>query len=312
MNIKPPQRNYNLTDPELIMFGYNLCQNITRDQLQFTPRGVTAGNVTSLHALVAAFELFPQDSYYQADVSIAVEAKDNTRSALDVKVRDVVQCAIIKWGADSPKVRKFGTSDISKYTDKEYLTACRQVVTTATGYLADLTPVGLTQPMIDAVSDGADTFLSNLDDLNEAITQREIKKGERIADGNEIYSFVSQYCTVGKIIWDDVDETKYNDYVIYPTSYPGLSKPQNVLAHWDPGDLAITLSWDSVLGATRYEVFVSIVATGSPSGNYNLLNSFTSSPQMIPPVSGKRNYFKIKAKNDTQTSDYSDEAWVEC
>ncbi|MCX6153502.1 MAG: hypothetical protein NT007_05025 [Candidatus Kapabacteria bacterium] len=311
MNSKPPTRNYNMTDSELVMLGYNLCQNITRDQTQFTPRGVTATLVTALRTLVEAFEIFPPDSYYQADVSIAVEDKDNARVALDILVRDVVQCAMIKWGVDSPKYRKFGTINMGRFSDKEYLTACRQVVTTATGYLSDLTAVGLTTGMITAVTTGADGFLDILDNLNEAITVRDVKKGERIEYGNEIYSYISQYCMIGKVIWDDVDETKYNDYVIYPATSSGLSKPDNVIANWAMGDTVVHLNWDNVTGAATYDVYHSAVNFGLPSDAYTLLSNYPNPPQGVSFTVNKRNYYKIKAKNGSVVSDFSDEAWTE-
>ncbi|MCX6153302.1 MAG: hypothetical protein NT007_03995 [Candidatus Kapabacteria bacterium] len=311
MNIKPPMRNYTLSDADLVGFGHNLCQNITRDQAQFTPRGVTAGNVTSLNALVTAFENLPGDSYYAADVSIAVEAKNATRADLDIKIRDITQCAIIKWGADSPRYKKFGTIDISKVSDREYLSVCRQVVVTATGYLSDLTSVGLTHDMIDAVTDGADAFGSNLDDLNEAITVRDIKKGERIADGNEIYSFITQYCTVGKYIWDDVDEAKYNDYVIYPTGSSGLSRPTNLTANWITGDPEVHLNWDAVSGASSYDIYHCAVDFGLPSGTFTFWFDSPNPPQGVAFTVNKRNYYKIKAKNGSVVSEFSDEAWTE-
>ena len=107
-----------------------------------------------------------------------------------------------------------------------------------------------------------------------------------------------------------MDETKYNDYVIYPTEHPGLSKPQNLTADWDSGTpTVITLNWDAVTGATNYDIFYDIAETGAPSGDFELLNNFPAPPVLVPSVYNKRNYFKIKAKNETQTSPYSDEAF---
>ncbi len=312
MAIKELQRDYRMNDSELCMFVSNLIQTMTRDAAEFAIRGVDAADIIALEILGDAFEVFPPDSYYQSDVSLAVENKNINRADLDILVRNVVQSAIIKWGLGSPQYKKFGAQKMTSMSDMKFLTMCRQVVTTATGYLADLTSVGLTQTMIDAVDTGAQAFEDNLNAVNDMMEIRDIKTSERVSDGNELYSFVVKYCQIGKIIWDDVDQSKYNDYVIYPTTQSGLSKPQNLAAALDPVNFTpITLSWDLVAEATSYDIYVDIAATGAPSGSFSLLNNYAGSPALVPAIFEKRNYFKIKARNDTDVSPYSDEVWVD-
>ncbi len=312
MPVKESQREYRLTDSELCMFTSNLVLKMTRDSAEFALRGVDTADISALEVLGNAFEVFPPDTYYQSEVSVNVDDKNVKRADLEIKVRDVVQCSIIKWGPNSPQYRKFGSQLMTSMGDMKFLTMCRQVVTTATDYLTVLTDVGLTQSMIDAVNTGAQDFEDNMNAINVAMEIRDIKTNERINNGNELYSYVVKYCQIGKIIWQDVDTAKYNDYVIYPTSHPALSKPQNLAVSFDPLNPApVTLSWDLVPDATSYDVYVSIVTTGAPAGSFNLLNTFPTSPALIPPIFDKRNYFKIKAKNDTNTSPYSDEVWAD-
>ncbi len=306
------KREYQMSDSELCMFTSNLVQTMTRDLTEFTNRGVDAADISALEALGNAFEILPPDTYYKADVSIAVAAKNATRAGLEVKARDIIQCAIIKWGEGAPQYRKFGASSMTAMSDMKFLTMCRQVVTTAMGYISDLTSVGLTQSMIDDLNTEAQNYENNMNSINNAIETRDIKTSERVTDGNKIYSLVTKYCQIGKIIWDDVDETKYKDYVIYKVAQSSLSKPQNVAAAYDPLDPGIiTLTWDLVAEATSYDIYVNIAATGAPSGSFYLLNTFAASPAIIPATYEKRNYFKIKAKNDLDVSPYSDEAWVD-
>ena len=312
MPVKENQREYRMTDSELCMFTSNLVQTMTRDIAEFTLRGVDATDISALEALGNAFEIFPPDSYYQSDVSIAVNDKNIKRTDLEIIVRDVVQCAIIKWGPTSPQYKKFGSQMMTSMGDMKFLTMCRQVVTTATDYLAQLADAGLTQLMIDDVNIGAQEFEENMNAINSAMETRDIKTNERIVDGNELYSYVVKYCQIGKIIWQDIDSAKYNDYVIYPTSHPVLSKPQNLAVSFDLLDPSpVTLSWDLVANATSYDVYYNIAATGAPSGSFTLLNNFPTSPALVPPIFEKRNYYKIKAKNDTDTSPYSDEVWAD-
>lgn len=310
--MEEPKREYNMTNFELCGLVTTMVSFMTRDATQFTARGVTVLMRTAYETLGNAFEIFPSDEEYKGLVTIEVDAKDALRSAIILKVQKISGYLDQKWGIGSGEYKRLAIGGIQTMKELEFVFRAREVARIAAEYLADLTPLGLTQAEIDALEDDAQSFEDKIKSVSDAKSLREVKARERTTKGNELYSYAVAYAKVGKLIWENVDSAKYNDYVIYETSHPGLPKPQNVAAAWTPGDLTITLSWDLVLGATKYEVFYSIVNLGAPSGNYNLLNTYTSSPQQIAFTNNKRNYFKLKAKNDTQTSDYSDEAWVDC
>lgn len=251
MPLEPLIRHFDMTYADLVNFSNVTVVNMTRDEAEFLLRGVTVVLRNAFDAKITLLENFPNDDYYRADISIAVEAKDVAREALIIIVRDVVQCAYIKWGEGSPQSRKFGTAKINIMSDKEFYTTCRQVVETATDYLADLTPVGLTQAMIDAVDDDSEAFNVLLLAVSSAVAVRDLKAQERVALANEVYALLAQYCLIGKIIWDDVDEAKYNDYVIYSEEGgSGLAAPEN-LAWAEESD---TFSWDAVGSATSYQL----------------------------------------------------------
>ena len=312
MNIKPLGRDYTLSDSELALFTSNLVVFMTRDTAEFAARGVVAADITALEAKGNEFEAFPTDAEYQGLVTIATEDKDADRAQLEVDIRNITDRAMLKWGAKSGRYKRFEVKNLTNFGDKDLLFAARRVVRIGTIYLADLAAEGLTQAMLDALTALAQDFEDKLNDLRDAIAERDEKTEERITLGNELYALVSKYCEIGKVIWKEVSEAKYNDYVIYKTSHSGLSKPQNLAAALDPVNITpISLTWDLVALATSYDVYVNIAATGAPSGSFNLLNNFATSPALIPAIFEKRNYFKIKAKNDTDTSPYSDEAWVD-
>jgi hypothetical protein len=306
------KRDYTLSDADLCMFTSNLVITMTRDQAQFTTRGVTAAMVTSLKALGDAFEIFPPDNYYLQDYLLATETKAATREALTIKLRAIVGYAKIKWGPNAPQVKKFGAGDMTIQTDKTFLVTCRMGVKIANDYLTDLTPVGLTAAMITDLTTFANTFETNLNSIASAQETRDLKTQERITKGNELYSFVSRYCEIGKIIWEDVDPAKYNDYVIYDSGTSSLPKPKNLVANELAGvPIKIRLTWDSVVGATDYDVYTSVVPLGALSGAYTLLDNVINPDYTAIAAVGMRNYYKIMAKNASQQSAYSDEVWDE-
>lgn len=312
MPLKPLKRDYRFTDSELCSLTFNMLSSIARDDSEFTARGITNTERTALETLATAFLAFPDDEYYRADITTAVENKDALRNIMIVKIRDIVQCAAIKWGVYSGRYKKFSTRRVSNENDKAFLTTAKQVVLVGTEYLLELESVGLTQAMLDDLDDDCDSFHNALIAIYSAEELRDNKTQERIQKGNEIYNYVVQYCMIGKAIWDDVDEAKYNDYVIYPQEYHQLSKPQNLTAEYVGGDPAVNhLSWDTVPEAESYDVYVSIRDIGSPSGDFNFLDTFSDNFADVLAIENKRNYYKIKARNSESTSTYSDEVYVD-
>lgn len=308
----PIKRDYTMSDPDLCMFTSNLVITMTRDQAQFTTRGVTAAMVTALKTLGDAFEVFPPDAYYLNDVMMATETKNATRESLVLKLRAIIGYAKIKWGTSALQVKRFDAGEMTTEADKKFLTTCRLGVKVANEFLADLTPIGLTAAMITDLTTTANTFETNLNSISSAQANRDMKTQERITKGNELYSFVSRYCEIGKIIWEDVDPAKYNDYVIYDSGSSSLPKPKNLVANEMGGTpIKIRLTWDSVVGATDYDVYTSVVPLGAPSGVYTLLDNVADPIYNSLAAMGMRNYFKIMAKNASQQSAYSDEVWDE-
>jgi len=70
-------------------------------------------------------------------------------------------------------------------------------------------------------------------------------------------------------------------------------------------DIYIDLSWGSVLGATYYKVFESMVNIGQPAGTYSDIGNYTPSNLRKLAVRNHRYYYKVKACTDTTASNDS-------
>jgi hypothetical protein len=260
--LKASRRDYKLTDYELCMFTSNLVKSMERDEAPFALKGVSASDTSALEQLGNAYELFPADSSYKADLSIAVMAKDSARKSLEIEIRDIAQCATVKWGLGAPQYKKFGVAGMGSMGDSKFLARSRQAVTVANEYLAALTDVGLTQAMIDSAAAASQSFEEDMNAVSTAVETRDIKTAERIRDGNALYDFVNKYCLIGKIIWDDVDESKYNDYVIYRQN-PLLPSTVQDLAYDVPAREA---SWGAAPGAVGYQLEFKMHTAGAEWG----------------------------------------------
>ena len=306
------KRDYNMSDADLMFMVGDFVAFMTRDAAEFTVRGVTSAARTAFETLGSAFEVFPMDEYYMALVTAEVEAKNAARDEAMVLVQKISGFFEQKWGLDSWQYKQLNIKSLSVASDNNFKAVCRNVINTATEQLANLTSIGLTQTDIDNLETKVQTMEDKGHTIETKKAFRDSKTEERIQKGNELYSYLKQYSSIGKLIWENVDEAKYNDYIIYKSVLSGLSKPQGLVAGYNPGPPeVINLAWDNVIDATSYNVYYSIAMIGSPSGDYSLLNNYPTNSATVSAVLNKRNYFKVKAKNDTQTSDYSDEVFID-
>ncbi len=306
------KRNNTLSNSELCQIVSNMVTFMNRDSVEFAGRGVDAAEISAYEALGNAFEVFPSDDEYKGLITIEVEEKAIVYETVFNHIQLISGFLEQKWGIRSGQYKRLGITNLKNLRETEFLFRSRAVARIATEYLSDLTVEGLTQTMIDTLETDAQLFEDKMNSVAYAKAIRDTKANERTIKSNELYTYVVKYATIGKLIWENVDEAKYNDYIIRKTVHSGLFKPQNLAINYDPLNPAVLiLSWDSVIDATSYDIYVNLAATGAPSGSFNLLNNFISSPALLPVFFEKRNYFKIKAKNDNGTSPYSEEIYYD-
>ncbi len=110
----------------------------------------------------------------------------------------------------------------------ELLESCQNALAVLSENFAALSVFGLTQPMVDELAAARAELIVLADAVTDAQRER-MEMTLRRADAlNEIYETMVGYCTIGKLLWADVNPAKYEDYVIYhtkPKSAPAM--PEN-------------------------------------------------------------------------------------
>jgi len=264
-------RDYTFSDAELMVFANNLVQILNRDATELADFGVDAAAITAFQTQCTAFQNFPQDTFYQADVGVANSTKEATRSELIQATRRISNRALAKWGENSSEYKKFGVKGLSDMTDKTLLATALLAAQTAEIYLSALASEGLTQDMIDDYKDLVQQFQNNISSLSNAIDIRDNKTRDRILLGNQLYSLISKYAIYGKTLWEKTNSAKYNDYIIYQKEAGGLSVPANFRYDF----IGKTFWWDVVNHATSYQLekkegdeYVQIYAGKDPEFQY--------------------------------------------
>jgi len=299
-------RKYHLTDAELCQFTSDLISDMTRDTTEFANFGVDAADITALQAMGNNFEVFPSDEMYEGELVIATSAKDEKKEAVKESVRNMAIRVGIKWGENSGQYKRLGIKGMNAMNDDKLLFSARRVHTVMTEYLADLAGEGLTQVMLDDFETLCEEFEVAKNSQHDKRNIRDVKRVERVRNGNELYELVAKYCDIGKRIWFKVDPAKYDDYVIYPSGSGGGSSTLPGV----PSGLNYTsgtgaFSWDAVTGATSYQL--SYRATGGTEWQVGYAGPDTS--VVFDPGAGGWE-FRVRARNANGYGDWSAEISV--
>ena len=299
MALSSSARYYSMSDADLCMFVSNLVNFIIRDATEFAVYGVSPADTTAFKALGDAFEVFPTDQEFLADVIIATEEKNAEVDAIRIGIRSISVRAESKWGANSARYKKFGVLGMNKLTDLNLLNCARRVIRVGRIFLTELASEGLTQQILDDFEVLTESFENSLNTLEDAIADRDIKTEERILKGNELYSFVSKYCNFGKQIWESVSEAKYNDYVIYPATAEVPGKVPNL--GYNIG--THTVSWGTSTRAKDYQLKFK---NASPGFNWAVCYEGADLSCVHDPGSGSWNY-RCRGHNEDGYGNWSNE-----
>lgn len=215
MAIKPVKRKYSFSDGTLDELGDSLIVSARRDLTEMTPFGYNDARLDAIEVMIGNFKTFADDEYYTGLMSIATAAKNTAIASMSEVSEGIVRRAINKFKKDAPQVSMYGYTGYITKTDSDKTRTNRLVHKTGTAQLADLASEGLTAAILTDLQNKigiADTAITEKD---TKVKERDFAVNERITLGNTLYDAVVKLADTGKQIWEDADESKYNDYVIY-------------------------------------------------------------------------------------------------
>lgn len=228
MSKNPPIRNYNFTDADLKQRVDSLILSITRDITDFNKRGVITATLDALAAENEAFADLPTDEELLGQKTTATENKDAAATVLKAQIRSIRGMADDKFNGKGI-YRSFGFEGMDEMTDNDLHRLGKRVFRVGTALQAAMQPNGLTTEVLTALKDATASFDNLIDVQDDAIKTRDIAAETRINAGNELFAEFSRLCNIGKSLYQDTDEAKYNDYVIdsSPATPPTPPLPTN-------------------------------------------------------------------------------------
>jgi hypothetical protein len=209
-------RMYSLSDGDLKQKADGLANTLTRDLTDLAARKITDANVKDLRKLISNFDEHSTDAELQGLVEDATIKKNATRKEAEIAIRSIRNMADIVYSGKG-KYSNFGFEDLTKVSDADFYRQAKRVGRMATKYLPDLEPQGLTADQIDALKKLATNFDNDIDAIEDAVENRDVETQERINKGNTLWAEMSKLASVGKAVYEDTNEAKFNDYVLMPT-----------------------------------------------------------------------------------------------
>ncbi|MCX6154857.1 MAG: hypothetical protein NT007_11935 [Candidatus Kapabacteria bacterium] len=300
--MKEINRDYSMSNAELSILAAKIIANMTRDSTQFATRGVDSGDITALSVLKTAFDAVPPDEVYIGEIKDEASEKKALRDTLTTEIQTVSGFFEQKYGTNSGKYSSLRIKGFHNFSDGNFILTARNVAAQASAYFADLSAIGLTTTLLVDLTSNTGDIEDKIIDINTKKQLRDSKTVERTQKGNELFSYITQYCKIGKLIWENVDEAKYNDYIIYRTTPDLPSKVQGLT--YD--NATFTASWNPAASANAYELEYKSLNPSGPVPDWT--NAYSGAELLIMHNPGIGDWlYRCRGTNDNGSGEWSNE-----
>lgn len=289
-------RKYKMSDADLIGACSPIVSSMTRDINEFILFNIDMNKIDEYESRIQEFLSFEQDREYLSNIKSLTYYKNNLNPLLYESIRKLEIRFKLIWGNNSNDLNRLGVKYLTRNNEEKLLTAARNVYAIAVEYFAELQSTGYTQEMLDAFLLQINNFEKYIQDIRNMVVERANKKEERIIKGNQLYDLAMTYCEIGKSIFRDTNEAKYNDYIFYKKHVGTIGVPQNF--RYNAG--SAKFEWDRVSLAVSYRL------EGSIDGeNYEKIGSTRKLFFDFNVSESDFNFFRIRARNLQMASNYS-------
>ena len=212
----PLKRTYKTSDGGLVEITQRMLTGANRDILKLNDYAYTQAMLDAIDAKKIAFAGLPTDVELSSMIVEATKAKNDKRTAATEYVMTEVMARVkLKYVDEQNAVyKRFGVSNIYNETDGNFLILLYRVHRQANALQPTLGQ-GLTVAIVAQVETLAGEFLALWKAQDAAIDDRDLAVQMRVEAGNSLYADVAKLGGLGKRLWWNKDESKYNDYVMY-------------------------------------------------------------------------------------------------
>lgn len=230
MKKQATNRMYNYPDSELYVQCIEHINLAKRDMADFETYSYDATRLEKFETACKQFVELPDDDELLGIQMQMTEKKAETMNQLKIAIRSVMTRVAMKYHNKSGRYRRFGTRKMGDMSDPQLLFCGRRVVRVGTQLLPFLGDVGLTEATLQKVSEAVVAFENAIHFQKDKVSDRDILVERRTDLGNQLYQELIVLCNIGKDIWIDKDNVKYEQYVIYESNADQKRKRREFLA----------------------------------------------------------------------------------
>jgi hypothetical protein len=211
------QTDFNMSFAELEKTANNIIASVTRDAKEFADFDITAKDI---QMLLDVFVTVPTDEELKKEQVEATQGKKNVEDTIRQTITTIELHVINKFSNKSSQWRRLGIHNLSKTTDYELKRLAERVIRVSPTLMPEFAKTGKWEFEILSLQTEVNDFVIADKAQHDAIVNRGLKTEDRNDAANALYHRIVNVCEIGKKIWKDMSETKYNDYVIYDTPAP--------------------------------------------------------------------------------------------
>lgn len=292
-----PGTVFSMSAEQMIAKARSVKSAMERDLTELSVYGVTAPEIAAFNTQIDAADALPNDDILQWHWTEAIAAREAKEAQIRTVLEGMVARVENKYGAQTSLVKVMRCNDLSRKNAEALKESCQNAIAVLTERLAELASEGLTQAMIDNIETLRDELIALMDDVTDKARVRTEGTVNRIDALNALYNKMVGFCKYGKLIWEKVNESKYEDYVIYDEGSAPQTPPAAVENLMIVNSIA---SWYPSPTATSYRVAVSV----EPSqGVWDQIYSGESTQVPVPLPQTGGMYVRVQAHNDAGLSE---------
>ena len=218
MKKQPGHRKYNVSEADLYVTCMEAIRAAHRDIEFFTQYGYGLERLKAFKSQCDQFQTLPGDDELVGDQMICTEKKNLASEKLRTAIRSLMTRVAMKYHDRTGRYRKFGTAKLGDMSDPQLLFCGRRVARVARQQIDFLAEVGVNENVIQRVLDACSEFENALNIQQDKLHDRDIGVERRTDFGNKIYKELVVMADIGKDVWVERDNAKYEQYCLYESN----------------------------------------------------------------------------------------------
>ena len=216
--------NLNMSYSKLHQTGFHTCTLMRRDLARFEEVGINQTVIDELQAQVDNFAYVKPDELFEQDQMLATQARNELTEEVKTAIRTAMTSVEAAYSNRNIMYISIRNSNLSKISHHEVASRGRVMAELLEKKFDIFQDFGVTADSIENLRTISDQLTLKIDEREVSICLREVATKIRYKTANELLDKVVKYNRIGKRLWQEIDESYANDYVVYEGTN---SKPES-------------------------------------------------------------------------------------